>query len=74
MGSQGRCYLDFPGGPVVKNPLANARDTGLNSSLGRFYMPQGNEAHEPQLLKPVRREPEVPNKKGHCNEKPAHRS
>ena len=29
---------DFPGGAVVKNPPANAGDTG--SSLGRSHMPQ----------------------------------
>ena len=36
---------------MVKNPLANARDRGLVSSLGRFYVPQGNKAHTPQLEK-----------------------
>ena len=59
--------LDFPGGPVVKNPLANAGDTGLIPGLGRFHMPaeQPSPVHlnyrslrdlEPafrQLLKPV---------------------
>ena len=33
---------DFPGGPVVKDPSANAGDTGLISGLGRFHMPRGN--------------------------------
>ena len=33
---------DCPGGPVVKNPPANVRDTGSISSLGRFHIPQGN--------------------------------
>ena len=33
---------DFPGGPVVKNPPANAGDTGSIPGLGRFHMPQGN--------------------------------
>ena len=28
-----------PGGPVVKNPLANAWDTGLIPGLGSFHMP-----------------------------------
>ena len=32
------------------------------------------EAHEPQLLKPVRLEPVLRNKRSHLNEKPAHRS
>ena len=31
-------------------------------------------AHVPQLLKPVRLEPELRNKRNHCNEKPAHRN
>ena len=30
---------DFPGGPVVKNPPANAGDTGLIPAPGRFHMP-----------------------------------
>ena len=30
----------FPGGSVVKNPPANAGDTGSIPSLGRFYMLQ----------------------------------
>ena len=33
---------DFPGGPVVKNPLANAGDTGSIPGPGRFYMPTCN--------------------------------
>ena len=32
---------DFPDGPVVKNPPANAGDTGLIPALGRPHMPQG---------------------------------
>ena len=44
--------MDFPGGPVVKNPPANAENTGLISGPGRFHMPQGNQAHAPQLLSP----------------------
>ena len=34
--------LEFPGGPVVKNPPANAGDTDLIPGLGRFHMPWGN--------------------------------
>ena len=34
--------LDFPGGPVVKNPPANAVDTGSIPGLGRSHMPRGN--------------------------------
>ena len=33
---------DFPGGTVVKNPPANAGDTGSNSGPGRSHMPQNN--------------------------------
>ena len=36
---------DCPGRLVVKNPPANAGDTGSNPDLGRnpgFYMPWGN--------------------------------
>ena len=31
---------DFPDGPVVKNPLANAGDTGSIPGLERFHMPR----------------------------------
>ena len=34
--------LDFPGGPVVKNPPASAEDMGSIPGPGRFHMPQGN--------------------------------
>ena len=33
---------DFPGGAVVKNPPANAGDTGLIPGPGRSHMPQSN--------------------------------
>ena len=39
---------DFPGGPVVKNPPANAVDTGSIPGLRRFHMPQSNKTHVPQ--------------------------
>ena len=32
----------FPHGTVVKNPPANARDTGSSPGLGRSHMPQSN--------------------------------
>ena len=35
-------HQDFPGGAVVKNPPANAGDTGLIPGLGRCYMPWSN--------------------------------
>ena len=31
-------FRGFPGGPVVKNPPCNARDTGSIHALGRPYM------------------------------------
>ena len=33
---------DFPGGPVVKNPPANAGDTGSIPGLGRSHMPRSS--------------------------------
>ena len=32
----------FPGGSVVKNPAANAGDTGSVPGPGRSHMPRGN--------------------------------
>ena len=34
--------LDFPGGTVVKNPPANAGDTGFSPGPGRSHMPRNN--------------------------------
>ena len=34
--------LGFPGGTVVKNPPANAGDTGLIPGPGRSHMPRSN--------------------------------
>ena len=33
---------DFPGGTVVKNPPANAGDTGSSPGPGRYHMPRSN--------------------------------
>ena len=33
---------NFPGGPVVKNPPANAGDKGLTPGPERFRMPRSN--------------------------------
>ena len=41
---------DFPGGAVVKNPPANAGDTGSSPGLGRSHVPRSNQARAPQLL------------------------
>ena len=74
----------FLGGTVVKNPPANARDTGSSPGPGRSHMPWSNKARapqllslrsrarEPQLLKPACLEPVLRNKRSHRNEKPAH--
>ena len=43
-------FWGFPGGAVVKNPPANAGDTGLSPGPGRPHMPQSNYARAPQLL------------------------
>ena len=40
----------FPGGAVVKNPPANAGDTGSSPGLGRSLVLWSNQAHAPQLL------------------------
>ena len=39
---QDSTYQGFPGGSVVKNPLANAGDMGLISGPGRSHVPRGN--------------------------------
>ena len=40
----------FPGGAVVENLPANARDMGSSPGLGRSHIPWSNWAREPQLL------------------------
>ena len=40
----------FPGSLMVKNPPANAEDTGLIPGLGRSPMLQGSQTHGPQPL------------------------
>ena len=39
---------DFPGGSVVKNPPANAGDTGLSPGLGRSCMTSGTAKKNPK--------------------------
>ena len=43
-----RVWEDFPSGPVVKNPPANAGDTGSIPGLGRSHVLRSNQACEPQ--------------------------
>ena len=40
--SKNTMTLGFPGGAVVKNPPANAGDTGSSPGPGRPHMPQSN--------------------------------
>ena len=54
----------FPGGSVAKNPPTDAGETG------RTYMPQHNQAREPELPEHRHLEAVLSNKKNHCNEKP----
>ena len=35
-------HEDFSGGAMVKNPPANAGDTGLSPGSGRSHMPRSN--------------------------------
>ena len=37
-----KLFSDFPGGAVVKNPPANAGDTGSSPGPGRSHMPWSN--------------------------------
>ena len=47
--NKGYMPRDFPAGPVVKNPPANASNTGLIPGPERFHMPRNNQACVPQL-------------------------
>ena len=58
---------NFPGGTVIKNSSANARDMGLIPGPGRFFMPQGNKACVLQILSLRALEIMVCNKRSHCN-------
>ena len=42
--------MAFPGGSAVKNPPADAGDTGSIAGLGRPHLPWDNSAHAPQPL------------------------
>ena len=42
--------MGFPGGAVVKNPPANAGDTGSIPGPGGSHMLRSSYAHVPQLL------------------------
>ena len=53
---------DLPGGPVGKNLPANTRDAGSAPVLERPHLLQGNQACSPQLLRACSRaaEPQLP--------------
>ena len=71
MKSQKACYGTFLV-VVVKNPTANAGNTGSIPGAGRSRMPQSSYAHalEPtQLLKSAFLKPMLCNKRSHCNDK-----
>ena len=69
---------------MVENLPANAGDMGSSPAPGRSHMPRSDwaralqllslrsGARAPQLLKPVRLEPMLRNKRGHRNERAAH--
>ena len=59
---------------MVENLSANAGGMGSIPGPGRFHMPQSNQAHEPQLLKPLLLEPALRNRRSHLNEKPVQRN
>ena len=65
-------HRGFPGGTVVKNLPANARDTGSSPGLGRSHMLRSNWAREPQLTEPAHLEPVLRNNRGRDSERPAH--
>ena len=59
----------IPGDSVVKNPPANAGDTGSVPDVGRPHMPQSlsSRAQELQLPSPPAQRPALCNKSGHCS-------
>ena len=65
---------DFPGGALVRNPHANAGDTGSVSGPGRSHMPWSNLSLCTTTTEPARLEPVFLSKCSHHNEKPTHHS
>ena len=62
--------LDFPGGPVVGNLLANAGDTGLIWGLGGFQMLWARLSAGTTTTEALPLEAMLHNKRSHRNEKP----
>ena len=64
---------DFPGGPMVKNPPANAEEVDLIPGQGnKFTHAEGNLSLNTTTTKPHALEPILHNTRSHCNEKPEH--
>ena len=62
--------VDFPGGPVVKNPPANAEDMGSIPGLGRFHMLHADQlSPSTSITEPACLEPVLGHKRSHRNEK-----
>ena len=64
----------FLGDSVVRSLPANVRGRGLIPGLGGSHMSRDNGTRVLQLLKSTGLEPELHNKRNHCNEKLAHSS
>ena len=62
--------MDFLSGPGIKNLSSSAGDTGSIPGLGRFHLPQGNQARVPQLLNPSGLEQVLHNERSHHSRKP----
>ena len=62
-----KAYLDFPGGPEVKNPPVNTEDKGSIPGPGRCHRSQRNLGRVLQLLSPWALEPVLCNKRNHWN-------
>ena len=64
--------VDFPGGPVDKNPPANAGDTDSIPGLRRSHLLWNNQAWALKLVKPVYLQPVLRSKRSHHKEKPTY--
>ena len=63
---------DCPGGPVVKNPPANAGHGASVPGPGGSHVPQSNQVSASQLLKPRCLEPVLGNTRSHRSQKFVH--
>ena len=63
--------MDFSGALVVKNLPGG---TGSIAGLGRFYLPQGNQAPVAQLLSLGTLEPVFHDKNSPCSQEPVRRN